>query len=63
VKAPSYLKKGLGHKDPAPAKKLVLDYEMAVTYKQKGKLRRALISTLICLAKRFATSCLTDNIC
>jgi tetratricopeptide (TPR) repeat protein len=36
-----YLKKGLRHKGLAPAKKLALDYEMAVTYKKRGKLRKA----------------------
>jgi tetratricopeptide (TPR) repeat protein len=37
----TYLKKGLRHKDLSPPKKLALDYEMAVTYKMKGKLRKA----------------------
>ena len=36
-----YLKKGLRQKDLAPAKKLALEYEMAVTYKMKGKRRKA----------------------
>ena len=36
-----YLKKGLRHKELPPAKKLALDYEMAVTYKAQGKLRKA----------------------
>jgi tetratricopeptide (TPR) repeat protein len=36
-----YLKKCLRHKDIAPAKKLALDYEIALTYKKKGKIRKA----------------------
>lgn len=36
-----YLKKGLRQKELTPVKKLALDYEMAVTYKMKGKLRKA----------------------
>lgn len=37
----SYLKKGLRHKGLASAKKLALEYEMAVTYKQNGKIGKA----------------------
>jgi tetratricopeptide (TPR) repeat protein len=36
-----YLKKALRHKELPPAKKLALDYEMAVTYKAQGKHRKA----------------------
>lgn len=36
-----YLKKGLRQKDLTPAKKLALEYEMAVTYKMQGKRRKA----------------------
>jgi len=36
-----YLKKGLRNKDLSTAKKTALNYEMAVTYKMKGNLRKA----------------------
>jgi tetratricopeptide (TPR) repeat protein len=36
-----YLKKGLRYTDLPPAKKLALEYEVAVTYKTKGKRRKA----------------------
>ena len=36
-----YIKKGLKHKDLTAEKKIALTYEMAVTYKMKGKMRKA----------------------
>jgi tetratricopeptide (TPR) repeat protein len=36
-----YVKKGLKHKGLSDAKKIALQYEMAVTYKMKGKMRKA----------------------